>query len=189
MNQTEILDMLRANGAVLSGHFLLSSGRHSDTYVQKQRVLEHPRVTMSLATALADRFASTGFTCVLSPALGAIVLGFAVAHQADVRFVFAERHEGQMTVRRGQSLGPEDRVLVIEDVITTGGSAAETVALATEAKAHVVGVGALVDRSNVTPPFQLQSLVRVEAKDWEPSDCPSCARGEPLDSPGSRHAV
>lgn len=189
MNQAEVIGLLRQNGAVLDGHFLLSSGRHSDTYVQKQRVLEHPRVTMSLAHALADRFADTGFTCVLSPAMGAIVLGFAVAHQADVRFVFAERDEGAMAVRRGQALGPEDKVLVIEDIITTGGSAAETVALATAAKAKVVGVGALVDRSNVTPPFNLISLAKVEAKDWSPEECPSCARGEKLDSPGSRHTV
>lgn len=186
MNQVEVVDLLRSHGAVLDGHFLLSSGRHSDRYVQKQRVLEHPRVTMSLAHALAERFAPTGFTCVLSPALGAIVLGFAVAHQADVRFVFAERHEGAMAVRRGQTLGPDDKVLVIEDVITTGGSAAETVALALEAKAKVVGVGALVDRSNVTPPFHLEALAKVEAKDWSPEDCPACARGEAIDSPGSR---
>lgn len=189
MNQGEVLDLLRTHGALLHGHFLLSSGRHSDTYVQKQRVLEHPRVTMSLAHAIANRYKETGFTCVLSPALGAIVLGFAVAHDADVRFVFAERHDGQLQVRRGQHLGPEDRVLVVEDIITTGGSAAETVALATAAKATVVGVGALVDRSNVTPPFSLEALAKVEARDWAPEECPSCSRGEPLDSPGSRHAV
>lgn len=189
MNQVEVVDLLRSHGAVMNGHFLLSSGRHSDTYVQKQRVLEHPRVTMSLAHALAERFASTGFTCVLSPALGAITLGFAVAHQADVRFVFAERHEGELQVRRGQYLGPEERVLVVEDIITTGGSAAETVALAQRSKATVVGVGALVDRSNVTPPFHLQALATVEAKDWTPEECPSCARAEALDSPGSRHVT
>lgn len=187
MNQVEVLDLLRTHGAILSGHFLLSSGRHSDTYVQKQAVLEHPRVTMSLAHAIAARFEGTGFTCVLSPALGAIALGFSVAHSADVRFVFAERAGGALQLRRGQHIAPEDKVLVVEDVITTGGSAAETVALAHAAHATVVGVGAIVDRSNVTPAFHLEALARVEARDYASEECPACARGEPLESPGSRH--
>lgn len=188
MNQTEVMDVLKRTGAFLEGHFKLSSGRHSDVYVQKQMVFQHPRLTASLGEALADRFSEAGhaFDTVLSPAIGAIVFGNAVAYAANARFIYAERYEGAMTIRRGQTLDPGERVLVVEDVVTTGGSAAEVLELARAARATVVGVACLVDRTTTQPPFRLHSLVRVEARDWAPEECPLCRAHEPVVSPGSR---
>jgi orotate phosphoribosyltransferase len=193
VNQTEVLDVLKRTGALMEGHFKLSSGRHSDTYVQKQMVFQHPRLTASLGEALADRFEAEqfekgghAFDTVLSPAVGAILFGNAVAYAAGGRFVYAERVDGAMTLRRAQALDPGERVLIVEDVVTTGGSAAEVVAIARAAHATVVGVACLVDRTTAQPPFRLHSLVRMEAKDWAPGDCPLCAAGIPITSPGSR---
>ena len=188
MNQTEVLDVLKRTGALMEGHFKLSSGRHSDTYVQKQMVFQHPRLTASLGEAVAERFKKEGhaFDTVLSPAVGAILFGNAVAYEAGARFVYAERVDGAMTLRRAQALDPGERVLIVEDVVTTGGSAAEVLELAHVAKATVVGVACLVDRTTTQPPFRLHSLVRIEARDWAPEDCPLCAADVPLTSPGSR---
>lgn len=185
MNQPEIRDVFEHHGVLQTGHFELSSGLHSDRYLQCQRVLEHPRVTRSLAAALASRFAE-GADVVLSPAVGAILIGAALADAFDARFVFAERVDGAMTLRRGQAIGRGDRVVVCEDVVTTGGSAAECVELAKGAGATVLGVASLIDRTPETPPFRLESLLRVVAATWDPARCPMCARGESLDAPGSR---
>lgn len=187
MKSEQIMKALEEHGALLHGHFKLSSGRHSDTYVQKQMILSFPRLTAQLGKAIADRFAETKFETVLSPAVGAILLGNAVAFAADARFVFAERVEGTMRLRRAQRLEPGERVLVVEDIVTTGGSVAEVLAVAEEARADVVGVVALVDRTNVEPPFKLDALLRIRAVDWSPEECPLCAKGVPMDSPGSRH--
>ena len=191
MNQTEVLDVLKRTGALMEGHFKLSSGRHSDTYVQKQMVFQHPRLTASLGEAVAERFDKSGhtFDTVLSPAVGAILFGNAVAYAAGARFVYAERADGAMTLRRAQALDPGERVLVVEDVVTTGGSAAEVIELVKAAHATLVGVACLVDRTTRQPPFRLHSLVRIEARDWAASDCPLCRAGEPLTSPGSRFLV
>jgi len=185
VNELEVRDILQNHGALLSGHFKLTSGLHSDTYVQKQRVLEYPRVTRTLAAALAARFPD-GADVVLSPALGALPLGFALASELDARFIFAERVDGAMALRRGQAIERGERVIVCEDVITTGGSAAECIDLAKASGATVLGVASLVDRSPVAPGFRLESLLRVEADAWEPGQCPMCARDEPIDEPGSR---
>jgi orotate phosphoribosyltransferase len=192
VNPTEVKQMLEKVGALMTGHFKLSSGRHSDAYVQKQRVFEHPRLTQSLGEALASRFGAAHgkqapFDTVVSPAVGAILLGNAVAHAANVRFLYTERENDRMTLRRGQHLRPGERVLVVEDVITTGGSAAEVVAAAEANGAHVIGVGALVDRSNVTQHFHLEALLKLEVKDWDEAECPLCRAGTPLDAPGSRY--
>lgn len=185
MNPAEIRDIFERTGALQHGHFKLTSGRHSDVYFQKQRVLEHPRITRSLATALAARF-EPGADVVLSPAVGAIPLGFALADVVDARFVFAERTDGVLTLRRGQWIDRGEQVLVAEDVITTGGSAAECIAIAQDAGAHVAGVAALVDRSETPPAFRLEALLRIEATTYDPASCPLCESGAPIDSPGSR---
>jgi len=190
MNETEVLDVLRRCGALLEGHFKLSSGRHSDTYVQKQMVFQHPRLTAALGEAVAHRFdgrESAHFDTVLSPAVGAIVFGNAVAYAAGARFLYAERVDDAMTLRRGQELMPNERVLVVEDVVTTGGSAKEVVDLVEAARATLVGVACLADRTTKQLPFQLEALVRIEAQDWAPEDCPLCAAGKPLTAPGSRY--
>lgn len=185
MNPAEVQELFERYGAMHTGHFRLSSGRHSDRYLQCARVLEHPRVTASLGEALAACYRDAA-DVVASPALGGILIGYAVAYALGVRFVFTERVDGAMTLRRGQSLGRGDRVLVVEDVITTGGSAAEVIGLVESLGARVVGVGSLVDRSQEPPAFHLESLLRIEATSWPAAECPLCARGDPLVTPGSR---
>lgn len=172
-------------GAIESGHFRLSSGRHSDVYVQKARVLEHPEVAMRLAREIASWHPEA--QVVVAPAVGAISLGFAVALAAGARSIFCERQDGRMTLRRGFALEPGERALVVEDVVTTGRSAREVWDAVVEAGGRPVGVGALIDRAPAPPPFPLRAVLRVEAPAWEPSECPLCARGEPIDAPGSRY--
>lgn len=184
----DLLEVLTSHGAVLNGHFLLSSGRHSDVFAQKFRVLEHPELAAHFGRLLAERFAGS-FDVVVSPAVGAIVLGFATALAAEKRFLFAEREGPAMTLRRGFRLGPEETVLVVEDVITTGGSVREVVELVKATGAEVVGIGALVDRQDGSRGdlgAHLEALVSLPSHSWLPADCPACAEGVPLDDPGSR---
>jgi orotate phosphoribosyltransferase len=189
LNPSEILEVLESRGAVQSGHFLLSSGRHSDLFVQKFRIFEDPRLTQRFGEEIANSFPE-GFDVVVSPAVGAIVLGFAAALAADTRAIFAERVQEKMTLRRGFELGPHERALVVEDVVTTGGSAQEVVDLVRATGAEPVGVGALIDRRD--PAFRfgggipLRALVKLEAASWEPETCPLCRDGRALTDPGSR---
>lgn len=181
--------LLAETGALLRGHFKLSSGRHSDVYVQKFRLFENPAPTQLCGHALAARFEG-GFDVVASPAMGALVLGWATALAAETRSVFTERVDGRMAFRRGFRLDPGERVLVVEDVVTTGGSAREVVDLVSAAGAVPVGVGALVDRSEPgSPPslgVPLEALARLEAASWDAASCPQCRSGAPLEDPGSR---
>jgi orotate phosphoribosyltransferase len=188
MRSDQVLAMLEGTGAVQRGHFRLSSGRHSDVYAQKFRVLEHPKLARDLGAAIAEEFEG-GFDVVASPAVGAVILGFATALAADARFVFTERAEGSMAFRRGFRVEPHERVLVVEDVVTTGGSVKEVVDLLEPVGAELVGVGALIDRTN--PPsapdlgVPLRALVRLEAASCEERECPLCARQQPIIDPGS----
>jgi orotate phosphoribosyltransferase len=179
---------LHDTGAVQRGHFRLSSGRHSDVFVQKFRLFERPRLTRALGAALAAQHSD--FEVVASPAVGALPLGFAVALAGDARFVFAERSEaGGLSFRRGFTLAAGERALVIEDVVTTAGSAREVCDLVGAQGAEVVGVGALIDRSDgraLELPAPFVALLHVDAPAWEAAECPLCERGEALDDPGSR---
>jgi orotate phosphoribosyltransferase len=183
---TDALALLRRRGAIRSGHFLLSSGRHSDTYVEKGRVFEDPAATTDLAREIASWYER--IQAVVSPAVGALPLGFAVALAAESRFLYAEREDGRMTLRRGFLIHPGERVLVVEDVVTTGGSAAEVWDLAGSLGAERLGVAALVDRSTAELPFPLRALATVRADTFDPEDCPLCAQGSAVERPGSRHA-
>jgi orotate phosphoribosyltransferase len=176
--------LLRKSGAMLSGHFLLSSGRHSDRYVEKARVLERPETVMAFGAEMASWY--PGAQAVVAPAVGAIALGFAVAFHATARFLFAERDSGEMTLRRGFGLRLGERTLVVEDVITTGASAGEVFDLVRREGADALGVAALVDRSQSPPRFPLRAVLRVEAVSWTREECPLCREGRPLSSPGSR---
>lgn len=184
MTEEEVLELLRRTGSIRTGHFGLSSGKHSDTYVEKARVFEDAAMTLRLGEEIASRFER--IQAVISPAVGALPLGFSVALAASARFVYAERTEGRMTLRRGFRLSLGERALVVEDVVTTGGSAAEVHRLVGEAGAERLGVAALVDRSVGPLSFPLWALARVQAEAWDPAACPLCARDYPLDSPGSR---
>jgi orotate phosphoribosyltransferase len=191
MNQAEILSVLEDKGAVMRGHFRLSSGRHSDLFAQKFRVLEHPGLAQSFGQHLAEMF-DEPFDSVASPAVGALVLGFCTALAAHKRFVFAERVDDQMVFRRGFSFEPKERVLVVEDVVTTGGSAREVVELIRSQGAEAIGVGALIDRQDAARAdlgVPLKALVSLPSESWEPDECPMCRNGEPLADPGSRRTV
>ena len=189
MNEAEVLAVLEEKGAILRGHFLLSSGRHSGVFAQKFRVFEHPGLGQRFGEELSHAFENR-FDVVASPAVGALILGFCTALAAGARFVFSERMDGAMVFRRGFELSPHERVLVVEDVVTTGGSAREVVDLVRASGAAPVGVGALVDRVDPTRSMDfgapLRSLVSLPATSWEPSECPLCEQGVPLDDPGSR---
>lgn len=188
VDERETMRILEDHGALLRGHFKLSSGRHSDLFAQKFRVLEHPAVAARFGEQIAQHFAGR-FDVVASPAVGALVLGFATALAADTRFIFCERTDGVMVFRRGFDISGGDRVLIVEDVVTTGGSAREVVDLIAERGGDAVAVAALVDRADEARGdlgAPLHALVTVKASSWDAAECPLCERGEPLTDPGSR---
>ena len=183
-----ILDLFRRVGALLEGHFRLTSGLHSPGYLQCALVLQHPREAEACGAEIAGRVRDLAPQVVLSPAIGGIVIGQEVARALGVRALFAERQEGMLTLRRGFSLNPGERVLVVEDVVTTGGSTRETIDVARAAGAAVVGAAAIIDRSggsqSVGVPFH--ALARVSLPTYQPDACPLCADGIPVVKPGSR---
>lgn len=185
-----ILDLLRASGAWLEGHFRLSSGLHSSAYLQCALVLQHPGPAAELGAAIAQATRGASPTAVLSPALGGIVIGHEVARALGVRAIFAERDGGRLTLRRGFTLAPADRVLVVEDVVTTGLSTRETVDVARAAGATVVGAASIVDRSDGRAQLDvpLVALITLQVPAWEQAECPLCLQGLPLVKPGSRPA-
>lgn len=187
MDDPEVLEALKDAGAILSGHFALTSGRHSDTYVQCARVLEDPKLTNELATALVERVGERQVDLVAAPAVGGIIIGFAIAQALGVKFIFTERENGRMVLRRAFDIPAGARVLVVEDVVTTGGSVAEVIDLVRLAGGEVVSVASLIDRGG-TKKFteELVPLLRLEVDSWDPAECGLCASGVPIYSPGSR---
>jgi orotate phosphoribosyltransferase len=184
-----VLKTFREAGALLEGHFLLTSGFHSPKYLQCALVLQRPAQAERLCGQLAARFRGRGVTCVVGPAIGGILVAHEVARALGTKCLFAERQEGAMTLRRGFAVGPEDCVVLVEDVVTTGGSLREVADLVRAAGAQVVGVGALVDRTSGRDPAfgaPLEALVAVEVPTYAPSECPLCRQGLPLVKPGSR---
>lgn len=188
MTETQVLDLFRQAGALLEGHFKLSSGLHSDRYLQSALVLQHPDFAERMGRALAARLEHLQPTVVLSPALGGIVIGQEVGRALHVRSIFAERQDGKLTLRRGFTLAPSDRVVVVEDVITTGLSTRETIDAAAAAGAQVLGAGAIIDRGADAGRLNvpLQALVRMQVPAYPPETCPLCAAGQPVVKPGSR---
>lgn len=175
------------NGALLKGHFLLSSGLHSDRYLQCALVLAHPERAVELGRALAARIAAKP-DLIVSPALGGLMIGHEVARALGVRALFGERENGVMRLRRGFTLTPGERCLVVEDVITTGGSTREVVRCAEAHGGVVVGVGSLIDRSGGSAGFPVKraALATISATTWEPEACPLCKTGSAAVKPGSR---
>lgn len=188
MDSEAVLDLFRRSGALLEGHFRLSSGLHSDRYFQSALVLQYPEFAGALGEALGQRVGHLQATAILSPALGGIVIGQEVGRALGVRAMFAERVDGKLTLRRGFTLSPADRVVVVEDVVTTGGSTRETIDVANAAGATVSGAAALVDRGGDSAhvPVPLFSLVQMIVPTHEPESCPLCAKGVPVTKPGSR---
>jgi orotate phosphoribosyltransferase len=188
MTADEILEIFRRSGALLEGHFKLSSGLHSGRYLQSALVLQYPELASALGDALANRTRHLQPTAVLSPALGGIVIGQEVARALGVRALFAERQDGTLTLRRGFTLSDTDRVLIVEDVLTTGGSTRETAAVARASGAEVVGAAAIIDRGKDPSRLDLplQTLVQLDVPAFSPDTCPFCAAGTPVIKPGSR---
>ncbi|MRS12476.1 MAG: orotate phosphoribosyltransferase [Actinobacteria bacterium] len=187
MSDADVLSALRGAGAILHGHFQLTSGRHSDTYVQCARVLEDPALTTRLAEAMAEKISDERIDLVAAPAVGGIIIGFAVAQALGVKFIFSERQQGAMTFRRSFAVEPGQRVLVVEDVVTTGGSVAEVIDLVHQSGGVVAAVTSIIDRGGEKAfSAEYKPLLRLDVESMEPQDCPQCAGGVPIDSPGSR---
>ncbi len=188
MTENQILDVFREHEALLEGHFVLSSGLHSDRYIQCALVLQHPQVAGRLCSQLAEKFRHLAPALVAAPALGGVIVSHEVARALGVRALFTERQEGAMKLRRGFSLRPGEPVLVVEDVITTGGSTRETIACIEQAGGKVVGAGALINRSGgrVELGVPSASLVTLKVQNYDPANCPLCKSGIPAIKPGSR---
>lgn len=183
-----VLSLLRETGALLEGHFLLSSGLHSERYFQCARLLQHPALAAEVGKALADACADLGAESVASPALGGVIIGHETGRALGTRAFFVERQDGKLSLRRGFELRPGERILITEDVVTTGRSSLEAADAIGAAGGEVVGLGAIVDRSGgLDLPFPFRSLLGLKTPAFEPRDCPFCLKGErSLTKPGSR---
>src|SRR5579862_228287 len=188
MTEEEILQIFRTNSALLEGHFILSSGLHSDRYIQCALVLQHPRIAEQLCSELAAKLRQAPASVVVAPALGGVIVAHEVARALGVRALFTERQDGAMTLRRGFSLAPDEPTIVVEDVITTGGSTRETMECVKQAGGKVVGVGALIDRSGGKADLGVPkaTLITLKVENYDPADCPLCRSGIPAIKPGSR---
>ncbi|HXC72822.1 MAG TPA: orotate phosphoribosyltransferase [Pyrinomonadaceae bacterium] len=188
MNAEQVIAEFRTTGALLEGHFQLTSGLHSTVYLQCALVLQFPEKAEAFGRAIAETYRGEGIQLVASPAIGGIVIGHEVARALGARFVWTERESGQMTLRRGFTVTPNEKTLVVEDVITTGGSTRETVAALREAGADVVAAASIIDRSggsvDVSVPRTALATLRVVSVD--PSDCDACKLGDRAVKPGSR---
>jgi orotate phosphoribosyltransferase len=191
MNQPEILEILRETGVLMEGHFRLTSGRHSGRYLQCAQVLQYPKYSEIIGREIANRFKDEEIDTVIGPALGGVIIAYEVARALGVKSLFTEREDGKMRLRRGFNVEEGERVLVVEDVITTGGSVNEVMEILVEAGAKVVGVGVIVDRScgKVNFGVPTHSLVGLDIESYSPAECPLCQQGLPLVKPGSRKGV
>lgn len=188
MTENEILEIFRKHSALIEGHFILSSGLHSDRYIQCALVLQYPRIAEQLCVELARQLGPTKASVVAAPALGGVIVAHEVARALGARALFTERQEGVMTLRRGFSIAPQESALVVEDVITTGGSTRETMNCVESAGGKVVGVAALIDRSGGAASLGVpkSALVTLSVQNYNPADCPLCKAGIPAVKPGSR---
>lgn len=189
LNYNEAMEIFKGAGALTEGHFRLTSGRHSNQYMQCAQVLQYPKETEILARHLAEAFKDDKVELVVGPAMGGIIVAYEVARQLGIPSIFTERQDGEMCLRRGFAIKPGQRVLVVEDVVTTGGSVQEVMQVVHTAGAQVVGVGVLVDRSSGMADFgvKTEAVLSLNIQSWEAEQCPLCAEGiQPVTKPGSR---
>ena len=188
MTETKILSIFKKTDALLTGHFLLTSGRHSDRYFQCAKVLQYPEYAEKLCKIISDKFRNVEIDTVIAPAIGGLVVGQEVSRQLNKRFIFAEREDKKLSLRRGFTLDENEKVLVCEDVVTTGGSVFEVIDIVKNNKANVVGVGFIVDRSNgkVIFGYPQFSTLKLEVVSYQPDECPLCREDIELVKPGSR---
>jgi orotate phosphoribosyltransferase len=184
----DLSQALQDRGALLDGHFRLSSGRHSNRFIQKFRILESPPLVEAVARRIADAFRAENVTVVVSAAVGGIVLGYEVARQLGTDAIFVEKENGVPVLRRSFRLTPNDRALVVEDVVTTGMSVREVLEVVRANGATPVGVGVIVERAQADFGVPTHALLKLPIESFDPADCPQCAKGDPITDPGSRRA-
>jgi orotate phosphoribosyltransferase len=184
-----IEEIFKLSGALMEGHFKLSSGRHSNKYLQCARVLQYPERARRVCSTLAENFSDLPITGVIAPAVGGLIVAHEVAEALGVRAIFGERVGSVMSLRRGFEIVPSDSLLIVEDVITTGKSTMEIVSLVKSFNGSIAGIGCIADRSTgpLTLPCKPISLLKLKFENWDPKNCPFCASGVPLTTPGSRH--
>jgi orotate phosphoribosyltransferase len=188
LNAEQVIDEFKTTGALLEGHFQLSSGLHSTVYLQCALVLQFPEKAAAFGEAIARQFEGKGIQLVASPAIGGIVIGHEVARALGARFVWTEREAGKMTLRRGFTVSPGEKTLVVEDVITTGGSTRDTIDALVEAGADVVSAASIIDRSAGSADVGVPrvTLASLKVLSVEAAACDACKMGEPVVKPGSR---
>jgi orotate phosphoribosyltransferase len=188
LTDASVMQMFNDSGALLSGHFRLTSGLHSASYFQCALVLQYPKYCQLLAKDIVNYFKRISITVVISPAIGGIVVGQEIGRQLGVKTIFTERKEGIMKLRRGFSLSSDDKVFVCEDVVTTGGSVFEVIDIVKEYNAEIAGVGFIVDRSNGVVQFGVKqhAVIRLGTEAFNENECPLCEAGIPIQKPGSR---
>lgn len=188
LHSMDVTALLRETNALLSGHFRLSSGLHSPTYVQCARLLEHPRNARALGEALGELSRDLAPQRIVAPALGGLIIGYTVAQALDIPMIFTERKDGEMSLRRGFEIAKGERVVIVEDVVTTGKSTRETARVVGASGGEVAGYASILNRSGVDNPFDrpYRSLLTLNIETHDAEDCPLCKSGRPLDTPGSR---
>ncbi|MBR6729190.1 MAG: orotate phosphoribosyltransferase [Clostridia bacterium] len=189
MTKERVLEILKEAGVLQEGHFLLTSGRHSDKYLQCAKIFQDSKYSEELCADLAAKFKDDNIELVIGPAIGAIQMSYEVSRQLGVKNIFAEREDGKMTLRRNFEIKPGQRVLVVEDVVTTGGSVREVIEIVRQHGGEVAGVGVVVDRTGGKINFgvPLQSVISLDVVSYTPEECPLCRENKPLIKPGSRN--
>ncbi|MDP2302630.1 MAG: orotate phosphoribosyltransferase [Ignavibacteria bacterium] len=191
LTNEEVLKIFSETEALLNGHFLLTSGRHSNVYFQCAKVLQHPKYTKLICSNLVEHFKDMSIETVIAPAMGGLIVGYEIARQLNARFIFTEREDKIMQLRRGFSLQKNERVLICEDVVTTGGSVFEVIDIVKKFEAEIVGVAYIVDRSNgkVNFGYEQKSVLALDAVSFPADDCKLCNEAIPLVKPGSRKVL
>jgi orotate phosphoribosyltransferase len=186
MANVDVKELLLKAQGLLSGHFCLTSGLHSDTYFQCAKLYQYPEITSELGRLLAEKLSDIEFDTIVAPAIGAVIIGYETAKNAKKRNLFVERKDGEMQLRRGYTLKKGERVVIIEDVITTARTIKETMEAIKEFEPEVVAVGCIVDRTKGQTDYNIKSLLQIDPVVYEPDNCPLCKEGIPLVKPGSR---
>lgn len=181
-----VIEQLKESKALLEGHFLLSSGRHSNRYCQCAKLLQYPDRAAKVLAIVAEKLKNTPIDIVVGPAMGGIIVAYELGRQLGVPAIFTEREEGKMSLRRGFEIVPGQKVLVTEDVVTTGKSSLETIEVLKGLGAEIVGIACIVNRSTGKLDYPLFDAVRLDIESWEVADCPMCKEGTPYVKPGSR---
>jgi len=188
LSKERVLEIFKEAGVLLEGHFLLTSGRHSNKYLQCAKIFQYTKYSEELCNALAEKFKNDGVEVVIGPAIGAIQMAYEVSRSLGAKNIFAERENGVMTLRRNFYIEKGQKVLVVEDVVTTGGSVKEVIRIVEEAGGEVVGIGSIVDRTGgkIDFGYKYESVISMEVESYEPENCPLCKEGIPVVKPGSR---